>query len=334
VKVKEEIQKEQEIQEKRAKEKKEREEKEEKERQEKTEFATFLNLTPKNSSDLEQMGTPSPQKEQDENKIRKRSLRKSWEMTKIPSPIKNRQYLKPQNITPKNLNLNPAKKRILSPAKKPSSSLSPSKKLILSPKKIFIPKKIFVDNTPEVRQRSSRTVKTPLRFTENCESYFNGNKSDADTDSDSNEQPSAAKKIRKTLISSPKKIFIPEKKVQESQKLNALPDPDFNDDDSNFEPPKNTDSDSDVLSAGDSDEPYENIRKNNSSPKKKVYERKKLNASADSDFTLDESNFEPPPEIPPPTEGVNERPKVIKLTKRLVCPKLFFCKQLSLVVNK
>ena len=72
VKVKEEIQKEQEIQEKLAKEKKEREEKEEKERQEKTEFATFLDLTPKkDSSDLEQTGTPSPQKEQDENKIRK-----------------------------------------------------------------------------------------------------------------------------------------------------------------------------------------------------------------------------------------------------------------------
>jgi hypothetical protein len=138
----------------------------------------------------------------------------------------------------------------------------------------------------------------------------------------SNEQP-PAKKIRKTLISSPKKIFIPEKKVPE--KLNApSPDPDFNDDDSNFEPPENTDTDSDVLSAGDSDvlsladpdEPFENKRKNNSSPKIKVYGRKKLNASADSDFTLDESNFEPPPEIPPPTLGVNERPKVIKLTKR------------------
>ena len=331
VKVKEEIQKEQEIQEKRAKEKKEREEKEEKERQEKTEFATFLDLTPKkDSSDLEQTGTPSPQKEQDENKIRKRSLRKSWEMTTMPSPIKNRQYLKPQNITPKNLNLNPTKKRSLSPAKKPSlspskkPSLSPATKLIFSPKKILIPKKIFVNNTPEVRQRSSRTVKTPLRFTENCESYFNGDNKSDDTDSDSYEQPSA-KKIRKTLISSPKKIFIPEKKaeVPERKNLNVpSPDPDFNDGDSNFEPPENTDSDvlsagdSDVLSLADSDEPFENIRKNNSSPKKKVYERKKLNASADSDFTLDESNFEPPPEIPPPTLGVNERPKVIKLTKR------------------
>ena len=129
VKVKEEIQKEQEIQEKLAKEKKEREEKEEKERQEKTEFATFLDLTPKkDSSDLEQTGTPSPQKEQDENKIRKRSLRKSWEMTTMPSPIKNRQYLKPQNITPKTLNLNSNRKR----------SLSPAKKLILSPKKVLI----------------------------------------------------------------------------------------------------------------------------------------------------------------------------------------------------
>jgi len=281
VKVKEEIQKEQEIQEKQAREKQEREEKEEKERQEKTEFATFLNLTPKDSSDLEQTGTPSPQKEQDENKIRKRSLRKSWEMTTMPSPIKNRQYLKPQNITPKNLNLNPAKKRSLSPAKKPS--ISPAKKLILSPRKIFIPKKIFVDNTPEVRQRSSRTVKTPLRFTENCESYFNGNKSD-DTDSDSNEQPSA-KKIRKTLISSPKKIFIPEKKVPERKELNAPSpsDPDLNDDDSNFVPPENTDSDSDVLSAGDSDvlsladsdEPFENIRKKQSKSQEKKFMKEK-----------------------------------------------------------